>query len=66
MGIGHDCMDDFDKYVDLTTNDIFGDIHESLTGENCPVCGYPLVIEEGLTVCYQCGWYEGMEEEKDV
>ena len=29
---------------------------EQLTGDNCPVCGYPIVIEEGLEVCYCCGW----------
>ena len=42
--------------------DIFYDIHESLTGENCPVCGYPIVLEEGLEVCYKCGWYKGQED----
>ena len=30
---------------------------EILTGENCPNCGYPIVLEYGLEVCYQCGWY---------
>ena len=29
---------------------------EQLTGYNCPVCGYPIVIEMGLEVCYNCGW----------
>ena len=38
------------------------DIHESLTGESCPLCGYPIVMEEGLEVCYCCGWYKGMED----
>lgn len=44
-----------------TSTNFFYDIHESLTGENCPVCGYPIVIEEGLEVCYGCGWYKGCE-----
>lgn len=29
---------------------------EQLAGYNCPVCGYPIVIEMGLEVCYNCGW----------
>lgn len=37
------------------------EIEESLTGENCPVCSYPIVLEEGLEVCYSCGWYRGCE-----
>ena len=32
------------------------DEEEELTGENCPVCGYPIVLEHGLEVCYCCGW----------
>ena len=37
---------------------------EELAGYNCPNCGYPVVIEMGLEVCYKCGWnrdelYEG-------
>lgn len=51
-------MDDYDKYVDL----LFGERQEELTEDNCPVCGYPIVLEEGLEVCYSCGWYRGMEE----
>ena len=31
---------------------------EEILEEYCPVCGYPLVIEYGLRVCYQCGWSE--------
>lgn len=62
MLINHDCMDDYDKYVDL----LFGDIQEELTEDNCPVCGYPIVLEEGLEVCYSCGWYRGMEEVDDT
>lgn len=45
---------------------LIDDIHESLTGDNCPVCGYPIVLEEGLEVCYGCGWYRGIEEENDT
>lgn len=36
---------------------------EQLAGYNCPVCGYPVVIEMGLELCYCCGWHEGMENE---
>lgn len=32
------------------------DEDEHLTGNNCPRCGYPTVIEYGLEVCYHCGW----------
>lgn len=28
---------------------------EEIKGE-CPSCGYPLVDEMGITVCYGCGW----------
>lgn len=38
------------------------DEDEILTGNNCPLCGYPLVIEDGLEVCYYCGWFN--EEQK--
>lgn len=41
---------------------ILTDIEEQPTGDNCPVCGYPIVLEEGLEVCYGCGWYRGMED----
>lgn len=50
------------KKIENTDQDIFYDIHESLTGDTCPVCGYPIVLEEGLEVCYGCGWYRGCEE----
>lgn len=33
-----------------------GDEDEKLTGDVCPVCGYPIVLEYGLEVCYRCGW----------
>ena len=41
---------------------------EELAGYNCPLCGYPIVIEMGLEVCYHCGWnkdeiYEGYYDE---
>ena len=45
-----------------TSIDNHWDIHESLTGDNCPNCGYPIVLEEGLEVCYKCGWYKGQED----
>lgn len=46
------------------TKDI--ETEEELTGENCPICGYPIVLEEGLEVCYQCGWYKGCEKDAEV
>ena len=35
---------------------------EIITGKNCPCCGYPLVEEFGLAVCYNCGWSEEDKE----
>lgn len=32
------------------------DDKEILTGHFCPDCGYPLVLEYGLEVCYHCGF----------
>ena len=29
----------------------------------CPICGNPLVEEQGLTVCYYCGYSEDELEE---
>lgn len=29
---------------------------EELAGYNCPRCGYPIVIEMSLELCYSCGW----------
>ena len=37
--------------------------------EYCPICGNPLVIEDGLPVCYYCGWYDDLvpsDEDKNV
>lgn len=39
---------------------------EQLTGDNCPVCGYPIVIEMGLEVCYNCGWSKEDINELDI
>lgn len=39
------------------------DEDEQLTGENCPICGYPTVLEYGLEVCYKCGWSKDDEED---
>lgn len=36
---------------------------EQLTGDNCPSCGYPLVLEFGLEVCYNCGWSNERKDE---
>ncbi len=35
---------------------IMTDEDEELTGNQCPRCGYPTVLEYGLEVCYGCGW----------
>lgn len=58
MFINHDQMDEYDNYIDL----LFKDVYEEMTEDNCPLCGYPIVLEEGLEVCYACGWHKGMEE----
>lgn len=55
----------------MTNKRLYADIKESqqeedeeeITGNNCPVCGYPTVREYGLEVCYHCGWSEGDEPE---
>lgn len=36
--------------------------NEELAGYNCPRCGYPVVIEMGLELCYSCGWSKDEEE----
>lgn len=41
--------------TDIAENN-FIDEDELLAGFNCPHCGYPIVIEMGLEVCYRCGW----------
>lgn len=38
------------------------EVNEQLTGYNCPICGYPIVLEGDLEVCYQCGWFKDEEE----
>lgn len=45
----------------IMTND--NDDKEQITGNQCPICGYPTVLEYGLEVCYKCGWSEGDEPE---
>lgn len=37
-------------------NEDFNEDDEELAGYNCPVCGYPVVMEMGCEVCYRCGW----------
>jgi hypothetical protein len=42
--------------------------NEQLAGYDCPMCGYPIVIEMGLELCYHCGCnkdeiYEGYYDE---
>lgn len=48
-----------EQFVSTTTNED----DEQLAGYNCPICGYPIVIESGLEVCYRCGWSKGDEPE---
>lgn len=43
--------------ADIAENQaILNEDDEQLAGYNCPVCGYPVVIEMGLELCYSCGW----------
>jgi len=42
------------------------DEDEQLTGNNCPNCGYPTVLEFGLEVCYKCGWHREEDEEENA
>lgn len=49
-------------YADIKENQ-FQDEDEQLAGYNCPRCGYPVVIEMGLDVCYSCGWSKDDEQE---
>lgn len=37
---------------------------EILSGDNCPICGYPIVIESDMEVCYRCGWFKEDEKEE--
>lgn len=41
---------------DMKESSAFTMTDEQLAGYACPICGYPIVIEYGLEVCYQCGW----------
>ena len=49
-------------YVDIKEENQQED-DEEITGNNCPVCGYPTVREYGLELCYHCGWSEDSEPE---
>ena len=49
-------------YADIKENQQQDD-DEQLAGYNCPNCGYPVVIEMGLEVCYKCGWSKDDEPE---
>lgn len=31
----------------------------------CPDCGFPTCYENGIEVCYYCGWSEEQEKEND-
>jgi len=54
-------------YSDIKENQQINDEDdEQLAGYNCPVCGYPIVIESGLEVCYRCGWSKDDECENEL
>ncbi|MCD7779635.1 MAG: hypothetical protein LUH05_03055 [Candidatus Gastranaerophilales bacterium] len=42
----------------MTEDDFNIPFDDSYLNLYCPVCGNPLVIEEGKDVCYYCGWCE--------
>ena len=47
------------QFVCTTTNEPDEDWYEEEPTEApCPCCGYPLVVEYGMLVCYRCGWSE--------
>lgn len=50
-------------YADIKENQYQDEDDEAVTGKNCPVCGYPTVIEYGIEVCYHCGWSKDSESE---
>ena len=54
LNMNYDAMDEYQKNIDL----LFEDEDERLAGYPCPVCGYPVVVEFGLDVCYKCGWFK--------
>lgn len=35
---------------------------EELSGYDCPQCGYPMVVEGDVDVCYKCGWWQERKE----
>ena len=49
--MNYDSMDEYQKHIDK----MFEDEEERLAGYNCPMCGYPVVIECGLELCFRCG-----------
>lgn len=46
----------------MTSQNPFDEHIEFYNGDMCPICGNPIVYEEGLEVCYYCGW---SQEDKD-
>ena len=52
--MNYDAMSEYQKNIDR----LFEDEDERLAGYPCPVCGYPVVVEYGLDVCYRCGWFK--------
>jgi hypothetical protein len=51
--------------ADIEEQFVFTTTDEELAGYNCPICDYPIVIEYGLEVCYQCGWSTDAKKEGD-
>ncbi len=49
-------------YADIKENQHQDEYDEELAGYNCPRCGYPVVIEMDLELCYHCGWSKDEEE----
>ena len=50
--MNYDAMNEYQKNIDR----LLEDDEEKLAGYACPVCGYPVVLEYGLELCYKCGW----------
>lgn len=63
MTINYDMSDVIERLDELMF--MADDEDEELAGKDCPRCGYPIVVEHGLELCYHCGWSEDSEDEVD-
>ena len=55
-------MTNFEDY-EFSSDILKQDIPDEVISEApCPCCGYPLVVEYGMLVCYKCGWSEENEQ----